>query len=95
MEDKKKLGLIITIVTVLLCGCPGLCTMAFGAMMAMGNNLENYGWEVTGNPTPVGIAFLCVSVIMIAIPVAAGIYTFTQSRKLEAVQEIDEIPPAL
>lgn len=94
MEDKKKLGLIITIVTVLLCGCPGLCTMAFGAMLAMGNSMEDYGWEVTGNPTPVGFAFLCVSVIMIAIPVVAGIYTFMQSRKQEEVINI-EVPPAL
>lgn len=94
MEDKKKLGLIITIVTVLLCGCPGLCAMAFGAMMAMGNNLENYGWDVSGNPTAVGIAFLCLSVVMIAIPVAAGIYTYMQSRKEKVVEDI-EVPPGL
>ncbi|MEJ2757927.1 MAG: hypothetical protein P8046_05530 [Anaerolineales bacterium] len=94
MEDKKRLGLIITIVTVLLCGCPGLCTMAFGAMMTMGNSLENYGWEVSGNPTAVGIAFLCLSVIMVAIPIGAGIYTFVQSRKETEIDDI-EVPPAL
>ena len=94
MEDKKRLGLIITIVTVLLCGCPGLCTMAFGALMAMGNSLEDYGWEVSGNPTAVGFAFLCVSLIMIAIPVAAGIYTLMQSRKEKDLGDI-EVPPAL
>lgn len=94
MEDKKRVGLIVTIVTVLLCGCPGLCLMVFGGTMAMGRNLENYGWEVTGNPTPVGFAFLCLSAIMVAIPIAAGIYTLVQSRKQEEIIDI-EVPPAL
>jgi len=95
MEDKKRLGLIITIVTVLLCGCPGLCMMAFGALLAMGKTLEGYGLgETTGDPTTVGIVFLCLSVIMVAIPIVAGIYTLMQSRKEKDLVDI-EVPPAL
>lgn len=92
MEDKKRLGLIITIVTVLLCGCPGLCSLAFGAMTAAGN--VDVG---SSSPAWVGIFTLCVGLMMIAIPVAAGIYTLMQSRKEKDIENIEdiEVPPAL
>jgi hypothetical protein len=94
MEDKKKVGLIVTIVTVLLCGCPGLCALVFGAMMAAGRNLEQYGWEVEGNPAAVGIPAICVGIIFVLIPIAAGVYTLMQNKKAAEVEKVD-VPPAL
>lgn len=92
MEDKKKVGLIVTIVTVLLCGCPGLCGLVWGGMMVFLPNVE--GAEVTGNPLAVGIPAICLSVIGILIPIAAGIYTLQQKKKAEAVIDVD-VPPAI
>lgn len=92
MEDKKKVGLIVTIVTVLLCGCPGLCGLVWGVMMVAVPNFE--GAEVTGNPVAVGIPAICLSIIGIVIPIAAGIYTLQQKKKEEAVEEM-EVPPAI
>ncbi len=95
MEDKQKVGLIVTIVTVLLCGCPGLCAIVYGTMMAGG---RSWGWDVTGNPEAFGIPSICIGAIMLLIPIAAGIYTLMQRRKkndLEEVAEDIEVPPAI
>ena len=95
MQDRKKVGLIVTLVTVFLCGFPGICALAFGVMVStMGYNLENYGWDVTGNPQAVAIPAICIGAIMVLIPLAAGIYTFVQSRKTAETSDI-KVPPAL
>ena len=98
MEDKKQVGLIVTAVTAVLCGCPGLCILAFGGLMAFGGSMPSEYVETTGNPVAVGIAFLCFGLIMAVIPVGAGIFTYLQSKKdseVEEIEEIKEIPPAI
>ncbi|MEJ2485434.1 MAG: hypothetical protein P8Y68_06830 [Anaerolineales bacterium] len=92
MQDRKKVGLIVTLVTVFLCGFPGLCAFAFGVFFSF--DLESFGWDVTGNPRAVAIPAICIGAILILIPLAAGIYTFVQSRKTAEVSDI-EVPPAL
>ncbi len=95
MQDRKRTGLIITLVTVLLCGFPGLCAIVFGVTVsAMGYNLENYGWEVTGNPQVVAIPAICIGALLMLIPMGAGIYTWVQSRKSEEIEDL-EVPPAI
>jgi len=92
MQDRKKVGLIVTLVTVFLCGFPGICALAFGVFFSF--DLESFGWNVTGNPRAVAIPAICIGAILILIPLAAGIYTFMQSRKTAEVSDV-EVPPAL
>ena len=94
MDDKKKVGLIVTIVTVLLCGCPGLVCMGIGLISTAGNRLEDYGFDVSGDPRAIAIPFICIGLLMLLVPLAAGIYTFLQSRKEEELEDI-EVPEAL
>ena len=95
MQDRKNIGLIVTLVTVFLCACPGLCAIAFGAMVSSrGYDLQNYGWEVTGNPQVVAILAICFGAILVLIPLVAGVYTWMQSRKPAQIEDI-EVPPAL
>ncbi len=96
MEDKKKLGMILTIAAVLLCGCPGLCMIIGGATFAQGYNLEQYGWDVTGDPaafTGFGIAGICVGVIGILLTIGAIVYWVLQSRKAKEVVDVDVPDP--
>lgn len=88
MEDKKKLGMILTIVTILLCGCPGLCFISGGILFSFGRGLEDYGWEVTGNPQAAAIPLICVGMLGILITMGAGAYWFAQSRKKEEIEDI-------
>jgi hypothetical protein len=95
MQDRKKVGLIVTLVTVFLCACPGLCAIAFGVMVStMGYDLENYGWDVSGNPQAAAIPAICLGAFLVLIPLVAGVYTFLQSRKSAELQDLN-VPPAL
>ena len=94
MEDKKKVGLIVTAVSAVLCGCPGLCLFVFGALTAADSDLV----ETSGDFQLLGAALICVGLLMAVIPIGAGIFTFLQSKKETAVkeiEEIEEIPPAI
>lgn len=98
MEDKKKVGLIVTAVTVVLCGCPGLCLLVFGGLMAVGGSVPSEYVDTTGDPLLVGMVFLCLGLLLTVLPIGAGIYTFLQSRKeadAEELEDIGEIPPAI
>lgn len=91
MEDKKKVGLIVTAVTVLLCGCPGLCLLVFGLLTVTDSNLV----DTSGNYELLGAAMICGALLMVLIPIGAGVYTFLQSKKEADVGEIEEVPPPL
>ena len=90
MDDKKKVGLFVTIGTVLLCGCPGLCVLASGAVFSFGSSADSFNTNVN-NPLAVGIPLLCVGVLMLMIPLAAGIYTLIQTRKEAKIEDIEDI----
>jgi hypothetical protein len=95
--DQKTTGLIATIATLLLCGCPGICMCLFGALSAVGlgtwttefGALSDYGTISTGW----GIAILCLGLAGMLIPALVGF--FTLRNKPEAEQGLDEpLPPA-
>jgi hypothetical protein len=101
MDDKKNVGLIASIVTALLCGCPGICLCLYGAMFSLiGGTFTSDlpGGYYTGDlPPSVGYASLCVGLIMVLIPIGVGGYTFFSQRKEKAeVENPDEpVPPAI
>ena len=91
MEDKKQVGLIVTAVTVVLCGCPGLCLLVFGALTVSGSDLV----DTYGNYQLLGAGLICMALLMVLVPIGAGVYTFLQSQKENEIEEIEEIPPAI
>ncbi len=75
--DKRTTGIIATVASVVLCGCPGLLLCIIGLWGATGtlpysttvNDVTN-----TGNlPPTAGFVMLCLALIFIAIPVVVGI----------------------
>jgi len=91
--NNKNTGMIATIATVVLCGCPGLLLCIFGAVAATGNmpfSTEVNGVSNSGTlPSSFGFVMLCLSLIFILIPVGVGFFTL---RKKPAAA--DEVPPA-
>ena len=96
MDDKTK-GIIATIASIVLCGCPGLFFCIFGAFTASGNmpfNTELNGVSNSGTlPPTAGFVLVCLSLIFIAIPVVVGFLTL---RKKPAVplNNNEPLPPA-
>jgi len=87
MEPKTK-GIVATIASVVLCGCPGLFMCLFGVITTTGNGTFND----SSLPSSVGFVLMCLSLIFIIIPIAVGF--FMLRKKPEAVSVSNEqIPP--
>lgn len=74
----RTTAIILTIASVVLCGCPGLFLCVFGGLVAAGapvttelNGVSNS----TTLPTSYGIAMLCLAVILIIIPIVVAFLT--------------------
>lgn len=101
--DKKNTGMIATIATALLCGCPGLFGLCFGgisliASFVPGAEIDVFGSNDPAAATTMGFVFLCLSLIFIAIPIVVGVVTLRKkpTAEVEVVAPISDepIPPA-
>lgn len=88
--NNKNTGMIATVATAILCGCCALfaCVMGFGTIT--GNGTFTVGGATQPMPPTYGYVFLCLSFLMILVPVVVGFVTL---RKKPADGEV-EIPPA-
>jgi hypothetical protein len=95
--NNKNTGMIATIATALICGCCALFTCVMGIGGLTGNGTMSLGNSTQPMPPAVGAVFLCLSFIMIFIPVAVGF--FTLRKKPETIAEEtpvsnEPLPPA-
>ena len=95
--DTKTKGIIATIASVVLCVCPGLFMCFFGATSVFASQMPGADIDVMGSSDPaaattMGIVFLCMSLIFIAIPFVVGFFMFR--KKPEAVSSNEPLPPA-
>lgn len=97
--DKKTVGIIATIASVLLCGFPGCCMVIFGIVTAAGimpyettfNDVSRSGTV----PAVYGFGMLCLALVLIVIPIAVGFFTLRNKPEPEAAAVYDEpLPPA-
>lgn len=93
--EKRTLGIILTVVTALFCGCPGVFICLFGGLTAAG--LGTYTTDVLGTtgsgslPTWSGFGLLCLGLVFIAIPIVVGVLML---RKPKVAPAVDVVPPA-
>jgi hypothetical protein len=94
--DSRTKGIVATVAAVVLCGCPGLFFCVFGALTATGNmpfSTELNGVTNTGTlPSTAGFVLLCVSLLLILVPVA--VWFFTLRGKPAAKVPDGPMPPA-
>jgi hypothetical protein len=86
--EKRNIGIMVTIVTVFLCACPGLFSLYLGSVTILG---------MVEDTDPIaaiiiGLGGLLLGLAGVAVPVVAGILTF---RKKPAYKPIfdEPIPP--
>jgi len=94
--DKKTTGLVATIATALLCGCPGLFGLCMGAMFAIVGAIPGSDIDIGGSSDPTaaigtGVALLCLGVVFVAIPVVVGIVTLRNPK--EATPAVVDVEP--
>lgn len=95
--DKKTTGILLTVVSVLLCGCPGLISFCGGAIMTLVGFVPGADIDIFGSSDPqsaliTGIGGLCLGIILVAIPVVVGYLTL---RKKPEDNFDEAIPPAI
>ena len=88
--NNKNTGMIATIVTALLCGCCALFSCIMGVGTISGNGTFTLGTATQPMPATYGYVFLCLSFLMILVPVVVGFVTLR--KKPEAVVA-EEVPP--
>ncbi len=90
--DKKTTGIIATVATTLLCGCPGLFLCLFGALSTAGLGTFNLNERAGGIPRGVGISILCVGILFVVIPIAVAFFTL-RTKKTPEVLPVETPPP--
>ena len=93
-KESKTAAIVGTVVAVLLCGCPGLALCLGGVLTAVGimpwyGNIGDQYYDTL--PTWFGYVFLCLSIILVAIPVVVGILTL-RKKKPAGVAPVDVLP---
>lgn len=98
--DKKMIGIIALIVTILFCGLPGLCGLCGGPLFVIvgfipGAEIDMFGSTDPGAAIAYGIGAICVSVLFIAIPAVIGYLTLRKKSDAVVVAEESDLPPAV
>lgn len=96
--ENRTAGIIATIVTVVLCGCPGLFALCFGAIavpasMAPGAQIDIFGSNDPEAALGTGLVMLCLGLLFIAIPVVVGFLTLRNRPAASAVIPASPAPP--
>ncbi len=92
--DKRTVAIIVTVVALLLCGCPGLLGVFTGGMFAIVSFFPNAAINVGGSSDPqsaltLGLGIFCVSIVAVLIAAAAIFFAWRRSRAG------DSVPPAV
>ena len=76
--QNRTIGIVATIFTTIFCGCLSIVSWVWGFIIAGGSPIDVTSNGVTTPQTfspTIGYALLCISVIMILVPVAVGFFT--------------------
>jgi len=97
--DKKTTGIIATVATVVLCGCPGLVSLCFGALFAITGLIPGAKIDMFGSTDPTsaigfGIGGVCVGIIFVAIPIVVGVLMLRKPKAVAAMDLGEPLPPA-
>jgi len=90
--QNRTLGIISTVIIAGICGCLGLFSCIWGGLIASGTPIDVTSSGVTTPQTfspTIGYVLVCLSFLMILVPVAVGF--FTLRKKPAAIAE--ELPP--
>jgi predicted benzoate:H+ symporter BenE len=76
----RNTAMIITGITALCCGCPGLFSVCWGALAAAISFVPGAEIDMFGSSDPqaalfTGIGSLCFGIIFVAIPIIVGFVT--------------------
>jgi hypothetical protein len=82
----KTTAIIITVVSALLCGCPGLALAGLGVMAALGSQMPEVMAQNPSNPQDALMGagmFICFGSVLILIPIIVGVLSIRYAKPNE------------
>ncbi len=96
--QNRTIGIVATVITALACGCLSIFSCIWGAMIASGQPITTtVGGQTTQQtlPATIGYVLLCLTLLMILVPVAVGFFTLRKKPGATSAPNISSpIPPA-
>jgi hypothetical protein len=76
----RNTALILTIASVILCGCPGLLSCFMGLIFAVVSAIPGAEIDIAGSSEPAsalafGLGGICMGLILVIIPIAVWFFT--------------------
>lgn len=78
MQNQRTIGIVATVVATIFCGCFSIISCVWGVIISRGTPVDVTSNGVTTQqtlPPAYGYGLLCLSVLLILIPVAVGFFT--------------------
>jgi hypothetical protein len=97
--SNRNTPLIATLVAVVLCGLPGLFGLCFGATTLLagftpGAEIDIFGSTDQASATTLGALVLCLSLILMAMPLVVWLVTRRRRSGLPPAANDEPVPPA-
>ncbi len=99
--DKRTTGIVATVVTVVLCACPGFFALCFGLTTAIASQTPGAEIDIFGSNDPqtalgLGVVLLCLGVIAIIVPLVVAYFTLIRNRnRVVAPTDVYTPPPSI
>lgn len=99
--ENRNTAIVATLITALLCGCPGLFSLCVGAFTSLAAFSPSSEINIQGVDAPlaalaIGLGMLCFGLVLVAIPAALGFFSL-RNRPATKFSEVDlnePLPPA-
>jgi hypothetical protein len=92
--QNRTAAVIITIVAILLCGCPGLAALCLG-LSSLGDYAAGFGIFASDQNTYLGLIFggLCFGIVLILITVLVSFFVLRKKKETLPIVSEEPIPP--
>jgi hypothetical protein len=91
--ENKTAGIVITVISILICGCPGLFMCLLGAGIVAGFGTWTLNEQIGTIPSSYGLPIACVGILFIVIPIAIGFFMLRRKHD-HNITPNEPIPPA-
>ena len=82
--EKRTIGIIATTISAFMCGCVSIFSCVWGFIIVSGQPIDVTSNGVTTPQTlspTIGYVLLCLTVFMMAVPVAVGFFTLRNKKE--------------
>lgn len=101
MKLSRNTNMVATLVATVLCGCPGLFGLCFGATTLLagftpGAQIDVFGNTDQASATTMGLLVLCLGLVAVAMPAVVWFATRRRGTISSLEEEIkkEDVPPA-